>query len=204
MTDLPLTRDQVARGNAWLLSNFGTKLAAATQGKPYDVPILAAIACKETGYLWIGRTQRYRPDELLALMIGDPLGDYPGSKRKAYPQNGTVFRADYGDAFADDLIAEANKARAMQGWTPRQYLYNGYGLFQYDLQHVRRDRAFFEQHLWYDIDSCLQRVVSELDRKMRDSGGDLRDGVRRYNGAGAKAEAYADHVMTFAEWCRGG
>ena len=52
------------------------------------------------------------------------------------------------------------------------------------------------------MDNCLARLTKELDRTFAASGGDVRGGVRRYNGSGPNAETYADHVMAFAEFAR--
>jgi hypothetical protein len=200
---VPLTREQVTKASVWLLSHFGTELAAAVRGKPYDVAVPCAIACKETGPYWVSRIGKFSPAEILGLQVGDASGDAPDTSRSAFPRNTAEFRNAYGDGFTDMLIDEANKARAARGLPPARWVYKGYGIFQYDLQHVRTDEAFFRERQWYAIDACLSRLTKVLDQKWKAAGGDERDAVRRYNGSGPGAEIYADHVTTFIAWCRG-
>lgn len=199
---LPLTKQQVLKGAGWLLANFGAAIDAAVAGKPYDMPIVCAIACKETGFIWISRSSTMTAAKLLPLLVGDASGDYPGTSRTAFPVNTAAFRAKFGPALTNTLIAEANNARALRGMGPQQWVYKGYGIFQYDLQHINTDRAFFENLMWHDIGPCIERLTKELDRTFAAAHGDRREGVRRYNGSGANAEIYADHVMAFADWCK--
>jgi hypothetical protein len=198
---LPPTKAQVLKGAGWLMTNFPAELTSTVIGKPYGVPIVCAIACKETGFIWIGRSGEMDGEVLLPLLIGDASGDVAGAPRNAFPKNTAAFRAKFGTSFTNQLIAEANKARALRGLSPAAIVYKGYGIFQYDLQHVLTDQSFFENRLWYSIGSCLERLTRELDRCFAAAGNDTRGAVRRYNGSGARAEQYADHVMAFADWC---
>jgi hypothetical protein len=117
------------------------------------------------------------------------------------PQIPGPFRERY-DAtdpgFADMLIAEGNETRRVRGLSPVDWLYKGYGIFQYDLQFVEDDPDFFRNKLWYRFDECLKRVMMELKEKW-DSLGDVRAAIRAYNGRGARAEIYAANVMTFSD-----
>jgi len=202
MAKLPLSRTQVLKGTRWLMGNFGDDIAKAVAGKPYGAEILCAIACKETGFIWIPRADKMAAETLLPLLIGDASGDVPGHGRKAFPRNTQAFRAAYGNAFTEKLIIETNRARALRGLSASHIIYKGYGIFQYDLQHVQTDREFFEQRMWHRIGPCIDRATRELDRTFRAAGGDTRDAVRRYNGAGTAAQTYATHVMAFAEMAR--
>lgn len=199
---LPLSKAQVTKGTGWLISQFGPEISSAVSGKPYSRAILCAIACKETGFIWIARTDTMTPGKLLPLLIGDASGDVAGHPRSAFPKNTAAFRARFGNAFADTLISEANKARALRGLSAAQIVYKGYGIFQYDLQHVQTDEEFFRGLLWHTMGPCLDRLTRELDRAFAAAHGDVRGGVRRYNGSGPAAETYADHVMAFAEFAK--
>jgi hypothetical protein len=199
---LPLSQDQVGKAAAWLMANFGDAIHAAVKGKPYDAALACAIAAKETGAYWVSRIGKLSPAEILGLQVGDASGDVPGTSRAAFPRNTAEFRARYGDAFTDMLIAEANKARALRGFSPKAWVYKGYGIFQYDLQHVETDEDFFRQKQWYEMAPCLARMTRVLDRTVTRANGIERDAVRRYNGTGPAAEEYAAHVMTFVGWCR--
>ena len=199
---LPLTKSQVTNGAAWMLSNFGVDIAGTVAGRPYTAAIVCAIACKETGFIWISRTADHAPQALLPLLVGDASGDVEGHPRMAFPRNTAAFRTRFGNAFTAELISEANAARGLRGLPPAEIVYKGYGVFQYDLQHVTTDRQFFEGRLWHGMGACLDRLARELDRCFKEASG-TRDAVRRYNGSGAAAEEYADHVMAFANWCAG-
>jgi lysozyme len=84
---------------------------------------------------------------------------------------------------------------------PKQWVYKGYGIFQYDLQFVRehggRDEGYFRFRQWYDFAVCLDRVMGELNGIYARNGGDLWEAVRAYNGSGPHARAYRDNVRQF-------
>lgn len=200
---IPLQRSQVLKGAAWLSANFGTAIHGAIAGTPVSLPLVQAIACKETHNIWLSRIDTHKPETLLAACIGDASGDFPGTSRGAFPKNTPAFRDRFGDEFTDMLIAETNQARALRGLPAAAWVYKGYGIFQYDLQHVQTDPDFFRNRAWHNIGPCIDKLLVELKRTFKASGGDVRGAVRRYNGSGAQAEAYADHVMQFLAWCEG-
>ncbi len=200
---MPITQSQAKRAHEWLQTNFGQQIVSACENTHYTPVHVSAIFCQETAQrvqLWFND---YDPATILKRCVFDASGDFPGTKRNAFPKNAAEFHTTYGDSFTDMLIAEGNAMRAMpqpghkDGYGEAHYLYKAYGLFQYDLQHVKTDEAFFRQKAWYYFDECLKRLFSELLTKWK---GDLRDNFRRYNGAGRNAENYADNVMRFVEW----
>ena len=116
----------------------------AVKGTPFSVDILCGITCQETAYFWLPLLKRLSANEILARCVLDANGDYPGTKRSAFPTNTAAFRNQCGDEFADMLISEANKTRKLRGFGPQQWVYKGYGLFQGPiLQSVKTDEAFF-------------------------------------------------------------
>jgi len=143
--------------------------------------------------------KRLSAKEILARCVLDANGDYPGTKRSAFPTNTAAFRNQYGDEFADMLISEANETRKLRGFGPQQWVYKGYGLFQYDLQSVKTDEAFFRERKWYDFDECLNRVMKELAGKYK-AQKDVWKAVRAYNGSGAGAARYVNNVVQFASY----
>lgn len=130
----------------------------------------------------------------------DASGDVPDAPREAFPRNTDAFRRVYGPEFTNMLIAEANATRALRGLSPRQWVYKGYGIFQYDLQFVRNDEAYFRHKHWHDFDRCLGRVMAEL-KDAFDRTGELWEAVRAYNGSGPRARQYKANVKTFHEHC---
>ncbi|MGE0222934.1 MAG: peptidoglycan-binding protein [Acetobacteraceae bacterium] len=202
-TEPPLNRAQARRVKAWLDQNFGPQIEAAIQGTPIDKDLVCAIACKETAPMWLGWIDALSRDEVLARCVFDASGDAPSTSRRAFPRDTAEFRDRYPD-LADPLIEEANRSRALRKLRPASWVYKGYGIFQYDLQHIGQDETFFRDRKWADFDACMDRFMREMRRKLADADGDLREAVRRYNGSGPKAEEYADHVMLMRHWLAGG
>ncbi len=200
---VPLKKSQVLSGAAWLSANFVNEIQGAIAGTPITLPLVQAIACKETHNIWLPRINTHAAAALLPLCVGDASGDFPGTSRSAFPKDTAAFRAKYGADFTDMLIGEANSARALRGLPPASWVYKGYGIFQYDLQHVEKNESFFRERLWHRIGPCVGMIVTELKRTFKAAGGDQREAVRRYNGSGPRAEEYADHVLQFLAWCEG-
>lgn len=191
----------VAQGvTRWLSTNFHSELAAAVASTPFSIALLCAIACREAGIYWLPLTPRRPAAEILGLCVYDASGDVAGAPRSAFPVNTAQFRLAYGDAFTRLLITETNKARAARGLNPAAMVYKGYGIFQYDLQHVRADEAFFREKRWYSFSECVRRAVAELTAKFQATG-DIQKAVRAYNGSGPRAEQYARDVMRLLPYC---
>lgn len=197
---LPISKKAALAATQWLLTNFEKEMRAGVKGKPYKLKHVCAIACQETAYKWVPWIDKLPVATIVERAVYDGSGDYPGTSRSAFPVDTAAFRAKMGDAFADMLIEEANKTRRLQGWSDKPWVYKGYGLFQYDLQYVVKDRAWFEQRKWYDFQACMDKLTFELDRKLSDQNGDLWEAIRAYNGSGTKAEAYREKVRTFTAW----
>ena len=198
--DLPLTRDQAHQFATWIKSNYREQIRTALNGTPFSLDIACAIACQETGIYLLGFIHKIAPDEALARCVFDASGDVSGTSRGAFPRNTAVFRTAYGDDFTNMLIAEANKTRALRGLKPERWVYKGYGIFQYDLQAVKRDEAFFRNKLWASFDECLARLVSELTKKYAATH-DVMQAIRAYNGSGQRAENYLVNVRQFITFC---
>jgi hypothetical protein len=197
--DLPLNKVQCLQMAAWMDNNFGDKCETVVDNTPFTKQLLYAIVCKETAiyvYRWIND---HSPGEILGRCVFDASGDVNGT-RSAFPKNTAAFIGKYGQALANELIEEANKTRAMRGWGAKQWVYAGYGIFQYDLQNILTDEIFFTQKLWYNIDDCLDRVIKELNSKWRNNVNDLFHTIKAYNGSGPNAENYANSVLQFLDW----
>ena len=202
----PLNAHQAAEVKTWMRTNFAVTIDAAIAGVAgLDSDLVCAIACKESAIYWVGKISSLPPADILRYCVFDASGDFPGTTRHAFPVNAAALRADpaFG-ALTDMLIQEANNARAgLRGYGPAEYLYKGYGIFQYDLQNIRTDVEFFRDKLWYGFDACMDRFMREMRAKLTASGGDIRLAVRMYNGSGPAAEQYAADVMQLAAWCAG-
>lgn len=197
--ELPVNRARCIATANWFDIHFKDQCAKVVDGTPFTAELLYAIACQETAIYFYDWTKDHTPGEVLARCVFDASGDVNGT-RKAFPKNTAAFIERYGEAIADDLIKEANITRAWRGYSPKQWVYAGYGIFQYDLQHFPDDSDFFTQKLWYNMDDCLDRVMKELKTKWSAYPNDLHNTIRSYNGSGERAEAYANNVLQFLQW----
>jgi hypothetical protein len=198
---LPISRTAAIRAATWLMDNFGAKIRAAVEGKPYGAKHLCAIVCQETAYKWVPWIGVHSVETIVERAVYDASGDYPGTSRSAFPVNTAAFRSHYGNELTDMLIEEANKTRRLQDYGDKPWVYKGYGLFQNDLQAIEDDEGFFRERRWYSFDACLERAVDELDEKLRLQNGDLWEAIRAYNGTGARAREYRDNVRVFTDYC---
>lgn len=195
----PISDRQAATVANFIRDNFGAKIVAATTGTPFPAPLLPAIVCQETAYFWLDFMQTLAPSQVIARCVLDASGDVNGD-RTAFPRNTAAFRARYGDEFSNLLIGEANDTRRLRGLGPKQWVYAGYGIFQYDLQYVTSDEAFFRDRQWYEIDQSFARVMDELKSKFELTR-DLWEAVRAYNGSGPRAEQYKRNVKHYFAIC---
>jgi hypothetical protein len=198
--DLPLSDTQATRVAKWMTDNFDAKLAAAVKGTAFGKKHLCGIVCQETAYVWLGWLKRYDATTILARCVFDASGDASGTSRSAFPKNTAAFKAKYGATFTNMLIGEANFTRKMRGYGDKQWVYKGYGLFQYDLQKIDPDRSFFEDRKWGSFDECLSRAMAELNEKLKATG-DVWTAIERYNGSGPKAVQYRQNVKHFTTIC---
>ncbi|HBO7163503.1 TPA: peptidase S8/S53 subtilisin kexin sedolisin [Pseudomonas aeruginosa] len=200
---LPISERSAKTCTRWLLKHFGDEMRAATKGKLYKIEHLCAIVCQETAYKWLKWVDaNIEPKTIIERCVFDASGDSSQSSRSAFPKNTQEFREVYGDRLTDMLIDEANLTRKMQGMLDKRWVYKGYGIFQYDLQHIKKDFDFFEEKQWYNFSICLQKVCSELDDKLKSSNNDLWLAIRKYNGSGRRAEQYALNVKVFTQYCK--
>ncbi len=195
---LPISLKQAEQVTRWLKRNYGDRIEAATKDTPIPPHVICGIACQETAYFWLRFVDDLEPGVLLGRCVLDASGDHPSSPRSAFPRNTRAFREAYDDAFAEMLIEEANKTRALRDYSPRDWVYKGYGIFQYDLQFVKEDEVYFRERQWYDFDVCLGRVMHELDVTWKRHG-ELWEAVRAYNGSGSRAQQYKRNVKKFCE-----
>lgn len=197
---LPISKPQAQKAAKWIKANFMNEMKAGVNGTVFNVNHLCGIACQETAYLWVNWIDTMKVSDVLSLCIGDASGDYPGTKRSAFPRNTSIFREKYGDSLTKMLIDEANLSRRVRGYGPREWVYKGYGIYQYDLQHILTDKDFFASKKWHSYPECLARVMRELKQKYAVYG-DIWKTIKSYNGSGDSATQYANNVTIFTQYC---
>lgn len=193
----PINDKEATVAIRWLDDCFGEEVHAAVT-PPFTASDLYGIVCQETAYFWLQFLHRLTPREVVARCVLDGSGDVAGTTRRAFPNNTAEFTRKYGREFTEILVKEGNKTRALRGLRPWGKIYKGYGIFQYDLQFVLADEAFFRHKLWYAFKECLSRCLLELTRCYARTG-DVHDSFRAYNGAGARAETYATNVSYYSK-----
>ena len=150
---------------AWFRQNFSAQLTAATQGTPYTVEMLCAIAYQETGHIWSRMAGKLAIKDIARLCVGDII-DAP--KRSAFPASkAALLQAPEGQQMFD--IARAcfeEMAKYITEYQPyvknKNKFCHGFGIFQYDLQHFKTDPQYFLQQQWSNIDLCFAKCIREL------------------------------------------
>lgn len=169
----------------WFKQQFGAEIERAIAGTPFDLDMLVAIACQETGYIW-GRLRRagLPLDRILALCVGDTI-DYrsPGRGRQAFPKNKTaLLEVDRGQQMFD--IARAalvDMAQFMPDYRDaaanEKKFCRGFGVFQRDLQFFKDDPDYFLERRYEVFAHTLDHCLKELKRGLRKVGLEGRSSI---------------------------
>lgn len=149
----------------WFQSQFRDAAEKELAGTPFTFPLVLAVAMQETSYLWMRVYKTMSASEVLAACAGDSL-DAP---------NRSAFPTDKDDLLSHPMGASmftiARNALARTATIDKGYLgamkngdkfCRGYGIFQYDLQHFKKNPDFFVQQKWDDFSECLRLLKSEL------------------------------------------
>ncbi|WP_097164396.1 hypothetical protein [Enterobacter sp. CC120223-11] len=155
----------------WFKDNFGSRIQAATVGSVFDVDMLTAVACQETGELWSAmRHKGLAADKIVALCCGDTLDADKG--RKAFPQTKTsLLKVQKGDAmFEIARNALLGMAKYVPGYAfafdkPNKFCH-GFGMFQYDLQFFAVDPNYFLNREYEIFENTLNRALGELKKAL--------------------------------------
>ena len=193
----PISDKQAKVAIQWMDDCFGELVHEAAL-PPFSASDLYGIVCQETAYFWLQFLGRLTPNEIVARCVLDGSGDVAGTSRRAFPSNTAEFTREYGKEFTELLVKEGNLTRKLRGLKPWAKIYKGYGIFQYDLQFVQVEPAFFRDKQWYAFESCVMRCMSELNRTYARHG-EVHEAIRAYNGAGKRAEIYADNVEYYSK-----
>jgi hypothetical protein len=198
---LPLSKQQAIKCIKWLKTNYMQEFLGAVADTPFSIDTLCGIVCQETANVWFNWINKKTPEEILSLCVFDASGDFPGTQRNAFPRNTAAFKNKYGLELTNQLIHEANISRQARGLSPKEWIYKGYGIFQYDLQHIINDETFFSGKQWHSMHHCLVKVMKELTSKWNIHH-DMFKTIRAYNGSGARAQEYANNVTIFISYSK--
>jgi hypothetical protein len=150
----------------WFKQQFHTAVEAAVAGTPFDIDLMAALACQETGEVWpILRKKPFTVQQILALCVGDTI-DAPS--RGAFPKNKAALIAKPNgqqmfDIARDALVRVAEQIPSYRGAAknPNKFCH-GYGMFQFDLQFFLTEPDYFLQKKYEQFDQTLGKALSEL------------------------------------------
>jgi hypothetical protein len=166
-------RDTILKAISWFKSTFGDRIKQATQGTPFTVDMLTAIAMQEAYYIWGNLYNTSPEDEVLALCVGDTL-DAP--RRSAFPRN-RLELVNWRPPSGNQIFDVARAALVAVGQHNAQYgeiahmnpnkFCHGFGIFQYDIQFCKTNSAYFVQKQWADFDQCLTVCLSELKAPLK-------------------------------------
>jgi hypothetical protein len=150
---------------AWFKQNFGTEIEVATKSTPFDVDMLTAIACQETGFIWGQLSASELPRQrIVELCVGDTL-----DRARTFPRNRADLEAwPRGDEmFAIARAALIELAGYVEDFKPAarnpDKFCKGYGLFQYDLQYFKVDPDYFLERRYARFDQTLAHCLGVLN-----------------------------------------
>lgn len=157
-----------AKDIQWYKTQFAGKIAQGLAGTPFDVDMLTAIACQETGELW--GHMRHDPtltaDQIVALCCGDTLDSNAG--RSAFPKTKADLLAmpkgkEMFDIGRKALLDMAARVPAYKfAFNKANKFCHGYGIFQYDLQAFLVNPDYFLQRRYEIFENSLSHAVDEL------------------------------------------
>ena len=160
----------------WFKEHFATRIAAAVAGTPFDVDMLTAVACQESGELWgkMRHDAALPVDRIVALCCGDTLDADRG--RSAFPRfKADLIAANNGQRMFDiarqallDMAAHVPAYSFANGNTKK--FAHGYGVFQYDLQFFLTNPSYFLEKRYEVFENTLTRALGELTGGLRKLG----------------------------------
>ena len=154
---------------AWFKEQFGKEIETALSGTLFDLDMIVAIACQETGDIWsILRKKPFSRREILSLCVGDTIE----KGRRAFPKSKAVLIAKPKGQRMFDIARRAlvEMAREVPGYkkaaaNPDKFCH-GFGLFQRDLQFFLKDPEYFLERKYEIFGNTLEQCLNELDRGM--------------------------------------
>lgn len=154
----------------WFKRHFHKQIETAVENTPFDLDLLTALACQETGIVW-GRLRRkpeFSVKAIVTLCVGDTL-DAPD--RSAFPKTkAALLRVRNGQEMFDiarQALVDMAKATRISGYlaairNPKKFAH-GFGVWQYDLQHFRSaDPQYFLQKTYEKLDESLAKAIDRL------------------------------------------
>lgn len=151
----------------WFKQNFQNDIQSAIAGTPFDIDLMVALACQETGDVWpILRKKPFSIPQIVALCVGDTLDSDKG--RKAFPRTKADLIAKPNGQAMFNIARQAllDMGAHVPGFSgtmanPNKFCH-GYGVFQYDLQFFLKEPDYFLQKKYEKFNETLGKALEEL------------------------------------------
>jgi len=166
----------------WFKRQFRIQTEAALPGTPFDLDMIVAIACQETGYIWaVLRKKQLSPDRVVALCVGDTI-DFQGAGkgRQAFPRDKKALVAYPNGQAMFDIARKAleDVAAFIPGYknvvADKKKFCHGFGVFQRDLQFFKDDPNYFLERRYETFANSLANCLDELRRGVKKLGFESR------------------------------
>ncbi|HET6377195.1 MAG TPA: hypothetical protein VFG05_02640 [Methylocella sp.] len=160
----------------WFKEQFHKEIVAALPGTPFDLDMLTALACQETGEIWpiLRKKPELTTDEILALCVGDTLDADKG--RRAFPKTkAELLAAPHGaEMFAIARKALLDMAAHIKSYRPAaarpSKFVHGFGVWQYDLQFFKVEPQYFLERRYEKLSESLKKALQELRSALKKLG----------------------------------
>jgi hypothetical protein len=159
-----------ARDIQWFKEQFHAEIEPKVAGTVFDLDMLTAIACQETGEIW--PVLRQEPGLSVAQIVAFCVGD-TFDRKSTFPRNKRdLISAPHGQEMFDiarkALVDMAVHIRSYQGAArnPAKFV-KGFGIWQFDLQFFKggdpeSDPQFFLDKKYEQVAGTLDKAVTEL------------------------------------------
>ncbi len=157
----------------WFKEQFHEEIEAATASTLFDLDMLTALACQETGEIWpiLRKNRSLSKAQIVALCVGDTLDEDKG--RRAFPRNkAALVAAPKGQAMFDiahqalvDMAVHIPSYRAAARNANK--FVHGYGVWQFDLQFFKNEPEYFLERRYEKLEATGKRSLRGFIRLAR-------------------------------------
>jgi hypothetical protein len=164
----------------WFKEQFQEEIEAATAGTLFDLDMLTALACQETGEIWpiLRKDRNLSKEQIVALCVGDTLDEDKG--RRAFPRNkAALVAAPNGQAMFNiahqalvDMAVHVPSYRAAARNANK--FVHGYGVWQFDLQFFKNEPEYFLERRYEKLEATLGKAIGELKEALKKIGFDSK------------------------------